>query len=84
MNGAELINCVDDNTIELCKQALTEQKDQLFGYEVDFGKDDLLKGNAIVDLAWSGDAIYAVEESWHKHEWTAKATARCATWRRTT
>ena len=29
MNGAELINCVDDNTIELCKQALTEQKDQL-------------------------------------------------------
>lgn len=72
MNGAELINCVDDNTIELCKQALTEQKDQLFGYEVDFGKDDLLKGNAIVDLAWSGDAIYAVEESWHEHEWDSE------------
>ena len=71
MSGAELINCVDDNTMELCKQALTEQKEQLFGYEVDFGKDDLLKGNAVVDLAWSGDAIYAVEESWHDHVWGA-------------
>lgn len=61
----ELINAVDEQLIELCKQALTEQKDQLFGYEVDFGKDDLLKGNAFVDLAWSGDAMYAVEESWN-------------------
>ena len=65
MTASELINCVDDNTIEACKSALTTQKKQLFGYEVDFGKDDLLKGNAIVDLAWSGDAMYAVEESWN-------------------
>jgi len=60
----ELINAVDDQLLELCKKTLTKQKEQLFGYEVDFGKDDLLKGNAIVDLAWSGDAMYAVEESW--------------------
>lgn len=59
-----LINAVDDQLIELCKEALTTQKRHLFGYEVDFGKDDLLKGNAAVDLAWSGDAMYAVEESW--------------------
>ena len=59
-----LINAVDDQLIELCKQALVTQKQQLFGYEVDFGKDDLLKGTAYADLAWSGDAMYAVEESW--------------------
>ena len=64
MPAGELINAVDDTLIELCKKALIEQKKQLFGYEVDFGKDDLLKGNATVDLAWSGDAMYAVEESW--------------------
>lgn len=67
LSASELINCVDDNIIEACKEALTEQKSQLFGYEVDFGKDDLLKGNAMVDLAWSGDAMYAVEESWTAH-----------------
>lgn len=65
MSANALINSVDDQLLELVKDALTEQKQQLFGYEVDFGKDDLLKGNAIVDLAWSGDALYAVEESWN-------------------
>lgn len=65
LSANELINTVDDNLIELCKTVLTEQKSELFGYEVDFGKDDLLKGNAMVDLAWSGDALYAVEESWN-------------------
>lgn len=64
MPAGELINAVDDTLIDLCQNALTKQKGELFGYEVDFGKDDLLKGNAIVDLAWSGDAMYAVEESW--------------------
>lgn len=67
MPAGELINAVDDTLIELCKEVLTEQKGELFGYEVDFGKDDLLKGNAIVDLAWSGDAMYAVEESWNDY-----------------
>ena len=63
LSANELINAVDDQLLELCKDVLTAQKQQLFGYEVDFGKDDLLQGNAIVDLAWSGDAMYAVEES---------------------
>ena len=64
MEAGKLINAVDDQLLEIIREALTEQKQQLFGYEVDFGKDDLLMGNAIVDLAWSGDALYAVEESW--------------------
>lgn len=64
LSVGEFINAVDNQLINLCQDALTSQKKQLFGYEVDFGKDDLLKGNAMVDLAWSGDAMYAVEESW--------------------
>lgn len=66
---SELINAVDGQLVELCQQALVKQKQELFGYEVDFGKDDLLKGNAMVDLAWSGDAMYAVEESWNDELW---------------
>ncbi len=60
----ELINTVDDTVIELASQVLLQQKKFLYGYEVDFGKNDLIQGNAYVDLAWSGDALYAVEESW--------------------
>ena len=65
LSAGELINAVDDQLLEIVRKVLVEQKEQLFGYEVDFGKDDLLMGNAIVDLAWSGDAMYAVEESWN-------------------
>ena len=64
LSAGDLINAVDDQLLEIVREVLIEQKSQLFGYEVDFGKDDLLQGNAIVDLAWSGDALYAVEESW--------------------
>ncbi len=65
LSANQLINQVDDTILDLCREVLTDQKSQLFGYEVDFGKDDLLQGNAFVDLAWSGDALYAVEESWN-------------------
>ena len=64
MDAGELINAVDENLLEIVRDTLIKQKSQLFGYEVDFGKDDLLQNNAIVDLAWSGDALFAVEESW--------------------
>lgn len=60
----ELINSVDDQLIALCSEVLKTQKKELYGYEVDFGKNELIQGIAYVDLAWSGDALYAVEESW--------------------
>lgn len=60
----ELINTVDDQVVALCSEVLKTQKEQLYGYEVDFGKNELIQGIAYVDLAWSGDALYAVEESW--------------------
>lgn len=59
-----LINTVDDQLISLCSEVLKTQKSDLYGYEVDFGKNELIQGIAYVDLAWSGDALYAVEESW--------------------
>ncbi|MCH5156376.1 MAG: extracellular solute-binding protein [Clostridiales bacterium] len=67
LSAGELINAVDDQLLDIVRRVLVNQKDELFGYEVDFGKDDLLMGNAIVDLAWSGDAMFAVEESWDKN-----------------
>lgn len=59
----QLINCVDDKMIAMVKEVLIEQKQELYGYEVDFGKNELIAQNAYVDLAWSGDAMYAIEEA---------------------
>ncbi len=63
LTATALINTVDDTVLALVEDALLEQKDVLYGYEVDFGKNDLIVGNAYVDLAWSGDAMYAIEEA---------------------
>ena len=39
-----------------------EQSDALKGYEVDFGKAQMTSNRAYVDLAWSGDALWAMED----------------------
>lgn len=59
----ELINCTDDELVDLVEEALKDQRQYLKGYEVDFGKDDMVNEIALVDLAWSGDAMYAIEEA---------------------
>ncbi len=64
----KLINLVDDNLLKMCETALTAQRKQLKGYEVDFGKDDMINEVAYVDLAWSGDAMYAIEEGGYDEE----------------
>ena len=63
MSVEALINCTDDELIALSEQALKAQRPHLKGYEVDFGKDDMVNEDAYVDLAWSGDAMYAIEEA---------------------
>lgn len=57
-----LINTVDDTLLQAVEQILLEQSDALKGYEVDFGKAQMTSGRAYVDLAWSGDALWAMED----------------------
>lgn len=57
----ELINTVDDELLSIVEDVLVEQQKVLKGYEVDFGKDDMVKESAYIDLAWSGDALWAIE-----------------------
>lgn len=65
LSVAELINCTDDVLLDAAEQVLTEQRDHIAGYEVDFGKDDMINEIVYVDLAWSGDALWAIEESYY-------------------
>ena len=59
----ELINTVDDTMLGAVEQILLEQNSVLKGYEVDFGKAQMTSGRAYVDLAWSGDALWAMEDN---------------------
>lgn len=41
--------------------SLSTLSKNIYGYEVDNGKDDIQKGTMVgIDLAWSGDAVYAM------------------------
>ena len=38
-------------------------KDNIFGLEVDSGKQDMVTGKIGINLAWSGDAVYAMDQA---------------------
>lgn len=60
--AGKLINDTSAEMLTVAESVLMSQRAHLKGYEVDFGKSDLACGIGYVDLAWSGDAMYAVEE----------------------
>lgn len=43
------------------KKTLDELKKNIFGLEVDSGKQDIVTGKVGVNLAWSGDAVYSMD-----------------------
>lgn len=68
LSANELINCTDKALLDAAEKLLTEQRERISGYEVDFGKDDMINEIVYLDLAWSGDALWAVEESEYDEE----------------
>ena len=57
----EIFNRCDQDTVKLIEGRLLELKDNVFGFEVDSGKDDMVKGLIGMNTAWSGDAVYAMD-----------------------
>lgn len=59
----EIANLTDDDTIKEVEKALKELKSNIFGLEVDSGKSDILTGKIAMNLAWSGDAVYSMDQA---------------------
>ena len=58
----EIFNKCDDSTIATVEKELKELKNNAFGFEVDSGKVDMAQGNKFaINLAWSGDAAWAMD-----------------------
>lgn len=56
----EIMNRCDDETLKLVLEDLQLLKKNLFGFEVDSGKTDIVNGKIRIQLAWSGDAVYSM------------------------
>lgn len=58
-----LMNDVSDQTIDGVEKILHDMKKNIFGFETDTGKSDMVKGTIYMNFAWSGDAVYAMNEA---------------------
>lgn len=57
--------CFDasDASIEQVENFLNEFKDNVSGWEADFGKERMTQEKAWLNLTWSGDAVWAMDEA---------------------
>ena len=56
-----IFNRCDQDTVKKVEEILLNLKSNVFGFEVDSGKDDMVKGLIGMNLAWSGDAVYSMD-----------------------
>ena len=57
---AEIMNRTDDETIRQVEAVMREMDENIYGYETDTGKADIVSGKIWLNFAWSGDAVYAI------------------------
>ena len=59
----EVMYDASDESIALVETFLKQAKRLVAGWEADFGKEMMTKEKAYINLTWSGDAVWAIEEA---------------------
>ena len=59
----QLMNDNSPEAIALAEQYLKDLKPNIAGWEADFGKEMMTKNKAWLNLTWSGDAVWAIDEA---------------------
>ena len=59
----DLVGNVNEERIARVEAFLQELKNNVAGWEVDFGKEEMAKGKSWLNLSWSGDAQWAIDEA---------------------
>ena len=59
---SKIFNRCDEKSVKEVQASLEELKNNIFGLEVDSGKQDIITQKIGVNLAWSGDATYSMEQ----------------------
>lgn len=65
---SEVFNRCDDDTIQQVEDLLGDLRANIFGLEVDSGKSDIVTGKIGINLAWSGDAVYSMDQGQEEGE----------------
>lgn len=59
----QLMNDNSSEAIALAEKYLKMMKPNIAGWEADFGKEMMTKNKAWLNLTWSGDAVWAIDEA---------------------
>ena len=59
----DLMHDSSDESIAVVEALLKKTKPHVAGWEADFGKEIMTKEKAWLNLSWSGDAVWAIEEA---------------------
>lgn len=59
----DLMHDSSDESIAVVEALLKQAKPYIAGWEADFGKEIMTKEKAWLNLSWSGDAVWAIEEA---------------------
>ncbi len=57
-----VMNDGSDDALKLFEDTMIAAKSNIAGWEVDFGKERMVQGKAWVNVTWSGDAMWAMDE----------------------
>ncbi len=58
-----LLNATDDETIEKAEDVLKTIKENVYSFETDSGKSDMVTGKVVANFQWSGDGIFIMDEA---------------------
>ena len=59
----ELVHHITAERMQRVEDLLIAAKNNIAGWEVDFGKEEMTKGKMWLNLSWSGDAAWAIEQA---------------------
>lgn len=59
----DLMNDYSPSAMKIVEKYLKDLKPNIAGWEADFGKEMMTKEKAYLNMTWSGDAIWAIEEA---------------------
>lgn len=59
----EVMNDVTPETIDAVEKVLQDMQDNVYSFETDSGKADIVSGKVMGNYQWSGDAVYAMDQA---------------------
>lgn len=58
-----ILNSTDKATVNSVEEILSDIKDNVYSFETDSGKADMVSGKVVANQQWSGDAVYTLDQA---------------------